>query len=57
MAISSENKLIQVKISNLAYEYLKKYSSLFDVSISRFAEIAINERIVHFGGFEDVKKD
>lgn len=57
MAISSENKLIQVKISNLAYDYLKKYSSLFDVSISRFAETAINERIVHLGGFENVKKD
>lgn len=47
--ISSKNKLIQVKVSKLAYEYLKKYSEMFHVSISHFCEIAINDAIIKRG--------
>lgn len=49
MAISKNNKLIQVKVSKLAYEYLKKYSVMFNVSISKFCEMAINDSIIKKG--------
>lgn len=47
--ISKSNKLIQVKVSLFAYEFLKKYSEMFDVSISRFCEMAINDKICKIG--------
>lgn len=47
--ISDKNKLIQVKVSKLSYEYLKKYSSMFGISISRFCEMAINDKICKIG--------
>lgn len=49
MAISENNKLIQVKISKLAYKFIKKYSEMFGVSISRFCEMAINDKICKIG--------
>lgn len=55
--ISENNKLIQVKISKLAYTYLKKYSDMFNVSISKFCEIAINDRIIKLGVFENEKEN
>lgn len=47
--ISENNKLIQVKISKLAYNFIKKYSEMFGVSISRFCEMAINDKICKIG--------
>ena len=47
--ISKDNKLIQVKVSKLAYEFLKKYSELFNISISKFCEMAINDSIIKKG--------
>lgn len=44
--ISKENKLIQVKVSQNAYSFLKKYSDLVGVSISSFCESAINHSII-----------
>lgn len=55
MIDSTKNKLIQVKVSKLAYEYLKKYSHMFGCSISRFCEMAINEKIIKNGVFENEK--
>lgn len=49
MSVSKENKLIQVKISKLAYQFIKKYSDMFDISLSKFCEIAINEKIIKIG--------
>lgn len=49
MIDKSKNKLIQVKVSILAYEFIKKYSFIFDVSISRFCEMAINDKICKIG--------
>lgn len=51
--ISRKNKLIQVKVSLLAYEFLKKYSNMFNVSISRFCEMAINDKIIKIGELKD----
>ena len=51
----TKNKLIQVKVSKLTYEYLKKYSKLFGISISRFCEMAINDKIIKNGVFENEK--
>ena len=45
MIDTTKNVRIQVKISKFSYEFLKRYSKLFNVSISRFCEIAINNRI------------
>lgn len=53
MINSSVNKLIQVKVTKLVYEYLKKYSDMFGVSISRFCEMAIQEKIIKNGGFNN----
>lgn len=53
MIDTTKNKLIQVKVSLLSYEYLKKYSEMFGVSISRFCEMAINEKIIKNGVFKD----
>lgn len=47
--LSKENRYIQVKVSKLVYLYLKKYSKLFDISISRFCEMAIQEKIIKNG--------
>lgn len=52
MIDKTKNRLVQVKVTNLAYEYMKKYSELFGVSISRFAEMAIQEKIIKNGGFK-----
>ena len=47
--ISSSNKMIQVKVSKLTYQYLKKYSEMFGVSISNYANEAITSRIISSG--------
>lgn len=47
--ISKENKLLQVKVSKLVYLYLKKYSELFNISISHFCEMAIVDKISRTG--------
>lgn len=47
--ISSNNKMIQVKVSKLTYQYLKKYSEIFGVSISNYANEAITSRIIASG--------
>lgn len=47
--ISKDNKLIQVKVSKNAYDFLHKYSFMFDISISRFCELAINNEIIKRG--------
>lgn len=44
--ISKDKRMIQVVISNLTYEYLKKYSELFGVSISSYCNSAISEKII-----------
>lgn len=49
MINTTKNKLVQVKVTRLAYEYMKKYSEMFGTSISRFAEMAINEKIIKNG--------
>lgn len=54
--ISNKNRLIQVKVSRTVYDYLKKYSDFFNVSISHFCEIAIIDRIIKHGGFKDEEK-
>lgn len=51
--VSKDNKLIQVKVSKLAYQFMKKYSDMFSVSISRFCEIAINDKIIRIGELEN----
>lgn len=48
--ISSRNRLVQVKISAFAYEFIRKYSEIFNGSISKFCENAINEKILSIGG-------
>lgn len=53
MIDTTKNKLVQVKVTKLVYEYMKKYSQLFGTSISRFAEMAINEKIIKQGGFDE----
>lgn len=47
--ISKENRMIQVKVSKLTYQYLKKYCELFGVSISNYANEAITSRIIQSG--------
>lgn len=47
--LSKDNRYIQVKVSSPVYLYLKKYSELFDISISRFCEMAIQEKIIKNG--------
>lgn len=49
MIDTTKNVRIQVKVSKLAHEFLKKYSDMFDVSISRFCEMAINDKICKIG--------
>ena len=45
----TKNVRIQVKISKSAYSFIKKYSSMFDVSMSRFCEMCINDKICKIG--------
>ena len=49
MSVGKENKLIQVKISKLAYQFIKKYSDMFNISLSKFCEMAINDQIIRIG--------
>ena len=44
--IGKDKRIVQVVISKLTYEYLKKYSELFGVSISSYCNSAINEKII-----------
>lgn len=44
--IGKDSKLVQVKISKVAYEYIKKYCELFGGSLSFFCADAINRKII-----------
>lgn len=43
------NRYIQVKVSAMTYEYLKKYSSMFGCSISNYCSDAVTSRIIASG--------
>lgn len=44
--ISSRNKLVQVKISKVAYEYIKRYCEVFGGTMSQYCAIAIQNQIL-----------
>lgn len=52
------NRYIQVKVNSLSYEYLKKYSAMFGVSISQFCSDAVTQRIIDNGALKprDINK-
>ena len=56
MAIKESNKLIQVKVNNVVYRYLCKYSELFGVSISSYCNMAIIDRILNSKCLESIKE-
>lgn len=55
--VSICNRLIQVKVSGFAYEYIRKYSEIFHSSISKFCECAINEKILSLGGVQCTEEE
>lgn len=44
--IGKDSKLVQVVISQVAYNYIKKYCKLFGGSLSHFCADAINKKII-----------
>lgn len=58
MAISKENKLIQIKVTKEMYELLKKVSTLLGVSISKMGEVAIQSYIIkNYTNIEELEKN
>lgn len=55
--ISRDNKMIQVKVSKLTYNYLKKYSDLFGISISSYCNDAIVSRIIQSDKYLQIKSE
>lgn len=47
------NRYIQVKVSAMAYDYLKKYSAMFGTSISNFCSDAVTQRIINNGALSE----
>lgn len=54
--IGNNSKLVQVKISKVAYEYIKKYCKLFGGSLSLFCSDAINRKIIGKEFFNELDK-
>lgn len=48
--LSNGKRLIQVKVNDSVYDYLKRYSEGFGVSISSYCEQSIITRILYEGG-------
>lgn len=55
--IKSDNVLVQVKISKVAYQYIKKYCEFFGGSLSQFCADAINRKIIEKGVYFDSQNE
>lgn len=53
--LANGKRLIQVRVNDFVYDYLKHYFEVFGVSISAQAEMAIITQILHQGGIENAQ--